>query len=130
MDKWRSSNGCTEEASGKEPPEGNGGAWRAFTVVREEIHAKIDVFGEKLEAVEASLRGEIGEVRAEMRAGFRDVDRRFDRVEGELAHVKSDVALVKIAVLENTREVKDLRRAVEDLDARKVDRSELASLVR
>ena len=38
---------------------------------------------------------------------------------------KKDLSLVKTAVVETNRDMKELRRTVEDLDARKADREEL-----
>jgi hypothetical protein len=44
-------------------------------------------------------------------------------VKTDLSLVKADLSLVKVAVLETNREVKVLRVAVDDLDARKADRA-------
>jgi archaellum component FlaC len=120
---------------------------RAFTVVVEDINAKINVFGESLQAVDGlrasvdevrasvdEVRASVGEVRAsvddlrvEMRAGFQLVDQRFEKVDRDFSLMKTEIGLVKTAVLENSREIKGLRRTVEDRDARKVDRAELTS---
>jgi hypothetical protein len=90
----------------------NGGAdVRAFTVVVEEIHSQINVFGEKLQAFEQSVERR-----------FDQVDHRFERVDRELALVRAEMkagflatdhelALVKTAVLEHNREIKELRQS-------------------
>jgi hypothetical protein len=56
---------------------------------------------------------------------FEAVDRRFDAMDGRLDRVEGDLALVKTAVLENSRDLKDLRVAV----TRKVDRDEVEAIV-
>jgi methyl-accepting chemotaxis protein len=58
-------------------------------------------------------------------ARFDQVDARFDRVERDLADVKHDVGLVKIAVLEHSRELKEVRASLD----RKVDRDEVEGIV-
>ncbi len=88
----------------KERQSGNCGAEaRGFAVVVEDLRAQFTVFGE----AQQGLREEMC--------------RRFDEV-------KSDLTRVKTAVLDTSRDVKDLHRAVEELDARKVDRAELGVL--
>src|SRR5580704_9127853 len=82
----------------KKVQSGNGGAEaRALSVVVEEQRAQFKVFGEALQGLREGM------------------DRRFDGVDRE-------IALVKGAVVETNRDMKTLRRAVEDLDARKADR--------
>jgi hypothetical protein len=87
---------------------------RAFTIVLEEIRAQNKGFGEGQEL----LREQVGVLREEMRAGFAEVDQRFD-------HIEQDVGLVKIAVLDHARELKEIRVAL----GNKVDRHELETLV-
>jgi chromosome segregation ATPase len=123
---------------------GNGVAdARALAVVIEEQRAQFKVFGEALQGV----RDNLTDLRGEMDRRFDGVDREIalvkgeivvvkgdlsavkgelSVVKGELSVVKTDLSLVKSAVLETNRDVKDLRRSVGELDARKVDRDELA----
>ena len=115
--------------------EATGAEARAFTVVLEEIRAQNKGFGEGQELLReqmGALRGQmgalgeevgvlgeqVGVLREEMRAGFAQVDRRFERIE-------QDVGLVKIAVLDHARELKEIRVAL----GNKVDRHELEMLV-
>jgi uncharacterized coiled-coil DUF342 family protein len=71
------------------------------------------------------LRQEVGGLREEMRAGFAEVDRRFAQVDRRFDRVEQDVGLVKIAVLDHARELKEIRVAL----GNKVDRHELEALV-
>jgi len=89
----------------------------AFTVVLEDIHAQFKVFGEALHGI---------------RENVVDLGHRLDRVEGEIIFLKA-------ATLENTREIKELKVTVKDLQVtvlriettleRKVDRGEMVELV-
>ena len=78
-----------------------------FTVVLEDIRSQFKVFGEALDVL-----------RDEVRSGFKKVDARFEKVDGRLD-------LLQTAVLDNSREIRELRG---DL-ARKVDRDEVVSVV-
>jgi septal ring factor EnvC (AmiA/AmiB activator) len=105
---------------------------RELVVVVEEQRAQFRVFGEALQGVRETLDRRFDEVDRQFEAvdtRFETMDRRFDRVERDLVVVKQELALVKTAVLETNREVKDLRRADEDLYARKVDRDEVEGIV-
>jgi hypothetical protein len=82
-------------------------ALAGFTVVLEDIRSQFRVFGEALQGI-----------RETMDARFDAVEARADRTDGELA-------LVKVAVLENNRELKELRGAV----SRLVDRDEVEAIV-
>jgi hypothetical protein len=101
---------------------------RAFTIVLEEIRAQNKGFGEGQELLREQmgvLREEVGGLREEMRAGFAEVDRRFAQVDRRFDHIEQDVGLVKIAVLDHARELKEIRVAL----GNKVDRHELETLV-
>jgi hypothetical protein len=116
-------------------PEATTAEARAFTIVLEEIRAQNNGFGEgqellregqeflregqeRLREGQERLREQMGQLRDEMQAGFAEVDRRFDRIE-------QDVGLVKIAVLDHARELKEIRVEL----GNKVDRHELETLV-
>jgi chromosome segregation ATPase len=71
------------------------------------------------------LRDELGGLREEMRAGFAQVDRRFEHVDRRLDRLEQDVGLVKIAVVDHSRDLKEIRAAL----GNKVDRHELETLV-
>ena len=122
---------------------------RAFAVVLEEIRAQNKVFGEGQQL----LREQQQMLRQEMSAGFATVNHRFERVEHDIAEIRQDVAeirqdvteirqdvteirqditeirqdvgLVKIAVLDHSRELKEIRVALE----KKVDRDEAEGIV-
>jgi hypothetical protein len=94
---------------------------RAFTIVLEEIRAQNKGFGEGQEL----LRESHELLREEMRAGFAEVDRRFEHVDRRFDRIEQDVGLVKIAVLDHARELKEIRVAL----GNKVDRHELETLV-
>ncbi len=53
----------------------------AYTVALENIHTQYKAFGEKLDLSVDLLRGEVGQLRDEMRAGFRDVRADLVRLE-------------------------------------------------
>ena len=100
----------------------------AFAVVLEEIRAQNKGFGEGQQL----LREQMSLLREQMSAGFEDVSRRFEqvdarfeRVEGRLDRIENDVGLVKIAVIEHARELKEIRVALE----KKVDRDEVEGIV-
>ena len=126
-----------------------GEADRAFTIVLEDLHSRFNVFGEALQAVREDvqgLRGEVHGLRTEIHGvrdelhGFRaEVATRFEGVDRELG-------LVKVVLVEHTRdireirgELRDVRNELGDVQAtvtrvegaldRKVDRDEVASIV-
>ena len=114
----------------------------AFAVVLEEIRAQNKGFGEGQQLLReqmstlgeqvSSLGEQMSSLREQMSAGFEDVNRRFERVdarfervEGRLDRIENDVGLVKIAVIEHARELKEVRVALE----KKVDRDEVEGIV-
>jgi hypothetical protein len=80
----------------------------AFVVVLETLRGDFKVFGEALADVKAEVRADISSLRTEVHAGFERVDR--------------ELALVKSAVLEHGRELREIRD-------RKVDRDEVEGIV-
>jgi chromosome segregation ATPase len=103
-------------------------AARGFSVVLEELRSQFAVFGEALTA----LREQVASGFAETQRRFEQVDREIGDVNHELGHVKREVGLVKAAVLEHSRELKDLRGAmarVEEKVDRKVDREEVEGIL-
>ena len=93
----------------------------AFVVVLEDLNSKFKVFGEGLQGV----RDELREFRGEVDLRFEAVDRRFDAVDARSDRTDGELALVKAAVLENNRELKELRGAV----TRMVNRDEVEAIV-
>jgi hypothetical protein len=97
----------------------------------EAVDRRFDAMDARFEAVDR--RFDAMDARFErVDARFDRVDARFDRVDGEIAVVKgdltvvkADLSLVKAAVLENSRDLKDLRVAV----TRKVDSDEVEAIV-
>jgi hypothetical protein len=89
-------------------------ALAGFTVVLEDIRSQFRVFGEALQGI-----------RETMDARFDAVDRRFDAVDARADRTDGELALVKVAVLENNRELKELREAM----SRFVDRDEVEVIV-
>jgi archaellum component FlaC len=75
----------------------------------------------------------------QMDGRFEQIDRRFDRMEGRFEGLETDVGLLKLAVTENGRELKQVRASVERLEERvdaidaklerKVDRDEVEAIV-
>jgi hypothetical protein len=115
-------------ATRKKKEEPNGSTTRAFTVAVEQLQGQFKVFGEQLGAVREDvavlrgevgalrgevgvLRGEVGVLREQVTTGFAQVDQRFERVEHE-------IGLLKVAVIEQGRELK-----------KKVDRDEVEAIV-
>jgi hypothetical protein len=94
---------------------------------------------EQLREGQGQLRESHERLREELRAGFAEVDRRFGEVDRRFEKVdrrfeqmdrrfdriEQDVGLVKIAVLDHSRELKETRAAL----ANKVDRHEVETLV-
>ena len=78
-----------------------------FTVVLEDIRSNFKVFGESL-----------GDLRQEVRAGFKAVDERFAQVDRRFEAIERDMGLVKVAVTEQRREL-----------AAKVSHEEVARIV-
>jgi hypothetical protein len=122
--------GARKKTARKRQGDDGGADVRAFTVVVEEINSKINVFGEKVQALDERIERRFDALDERM-------ERRFDTVDREIALVRAEMkagflatdyelGLVKAAVLHHSRDIKELRLAVDDLDARKVDRDELA----
>jgi predicted nucleic acid-binding Zn-ribbon protein len=118
------------------PAAGDAGA---FAVVVETLRGDFRVFGEAL----TGLRGEVADLRGEVHAGFERVDRELTSVRADMSEVKHDLSevkhelsevkhdlsevkhelgLVKSAVLEHGRELREIRD-------RKVDREEVEGIV-
>lgn len=106
-----------------------------FTVVLEDLHAKFAVFGEALQDTNEKMDRRFDAIDRRFDAidlRFEAVDRRFEAVEG-------DLALVKRAVLENSREIRVLRAGLDEVRgtvtrteqalAKKVDRDEIAHIL-
>ncbi|MGH7270377.1 MAG: hypothetical protein ACREJ3_08085 [Polyangiaceae bacterium] len=83
---------------------------REFTVVVEEMRGQFKVFGEALQG----LRGEVV-------SGFEEVHRRFEEVHRRFEHVDHELGLVKAAVIEHGRELRESRAEL----VKKVDREEV-----
>ena len=85
-----------------------------------EVHARFDQVDRRFDQVDQRFE--------QVDQRFERIDQRFERIDQRFEQTDRELALVKSAVLETHREVKELRHAVEDLDARKVDRKELVWL--
>ncbi|HEY6461409.1 MAG TPA: hypothetical protein VIY73_14685 [Polyangiaceae bacterium] len=96
-------------ATRRAPAEGD-----ANGVVIEQMQAHFRVLGEALAGLGA-----------QMHAGFADVDRRFDGVDRRLDRLEGDMAFVKTAVTDSARETRAIRDALD----RKVDRDEVEGVV-
>lgn len=110
----------------------------AFAVVLEDLHAKFDVFGEALQLVRGDVAGlredvnglkqDMAETRADVRVLREDVNVLKQDMAETRADVKvlredvnvlrhdvgvlrQDVDLLKVAVIDNSREIKQLRKA-------------------
>jgi hypothetical protein len=103
------------------PPRTASSQTRAFTVVLEEIRAQNKGFGEAQQLL-----------REQMTAGFEQInrrfeqnDRRFEQVDRRFERVEHDLGLVKIAALDHSRELKEIRAGLE----KKIDRDEVEAIV-
>src|SRR5580704_7697763 len=103
-------------------------ALAGFTVVLEDIRSQFRVFGEALQGVRETMDARFDAVDRRFDAvdrRFDAVDRRFDAVDARADRTDGELALVKTAVLENNRELKELRGAM----TRLVDRDEVEAIV-
>jgi hypothetical protein len=85
-----------------------------FAVVTEELRGQFKVFGEALQGF-----------RDHVDRRFEQIDQRFDRVDRRFDRVDQEMGLLKSAVLEHGRELKEIRAGLE----KKVDRNEVEALV-
>ncbi len=86
---------------------------RAFAVVLEDLHAKFDVFGEALSGVRsnvAALQADVAELKSDV-AGLQELRPALAAVRDDVGVLRRDVELLKVAVLDNVREIKQLRKA-------------------
>ena len=102
----------------------------AFAVVVEALRGDFKVFGEalagqgaELQSLRAEMRDEFASVRKEMSDKFASVRAELTDVRGDMAGVKHELVLLKSAVLEHGRELREIRD-------RKVDRDEVEGIVR
>ena len=131
---------------------------REFTVILEDVRSRFTVFGEALQSLDAKVERGFARVDGDMAAGFARVDRemaagfarvdqemtaRFGRVDDEFervdhgmaagfARVDRDIGLLKSAVTDNSRELREVRATVTRIEAaleKKVDRDEVEALV-
>ena len=110
-------------------------ALAGFTVVLEDIRSQFRVFGESLQALSERMDARFDAVDARFEAvdarfdavdaRFEAVDARFDAVDARADRADGELALVKAAVLDNNRDLKELRGAV----TRLVDRDEVEAIV-
>src|SRR5271154_2262622 len=94
-------------------------ALAGFTVVLEDIRSQFRVFGEALQGLSETMgarfeavdrRFDAVDARSDaVNRCFEAVDRRFDAVDARSDRTDGEIALVKAAVLENNRELKELR---------------------
>jgi hypothetical protein len=108
---------------------------RAFVVVLEEIRAQNRGFGEGLQLLrehqhvldqqQQTMLREQQTMRQEQQTLRQEMVARFDHVERDIAEIRHDVGLVKIAVLDHARELKEIRVGLE----KKVDRDEVEPIV-
>jgi archaellum component FlaC len=100
----------------------------AFTVVLEEIRAQNKAFGEGQELLRDQMRASFEEVDRrfeQVDRRFEQIDHRFEQMDQRFERIEQDVGLVKIAVLDHARELKEIRTALD----RKVDRDEVEAIV-
>jgi len=114
---------------------GTTNASRAMTVVLEDIRSQFSVFGEALVGLRETMDRRFAELGERMDARFAVVDRRFEQVDQRfdqvghrLGRLEGDVILLKAAVIENARDIREMRGTLTRIEAKldeKVDRSEL-----
>jgi archaellum component FlaC len=118
---------------------------QAFTVVLEDLRSQFKVFGEALSGVDARVRSmdaRLGAVEnrlgaVENRLGavenrLGNVENRLGNVENRLGNVENDMGLVKAALVEHGRDLREVKSAVARIDERldrKVDREEVEAIV-
>jgi chromosome segregation ATPase len=120
-----------------------------FTVILEDLRAQFMVFGEALQSLREHMDARFEQVDRrfeqvdrrfeQVDRRFEQVDRRFEQVDARSAGLEAEVGLVKLATLQNSRELAEhgrqlveLRQAVLDLGEKldaKVDRSEVVGIV-
>jgi hypothetical protein len=108
---------------------------REFTVVVEDMRSQFNVFGEALQGLAQQMSAGFAQVDAR----FAQVDARFAQVDARFDGVDREVNLVKGAVLEHGRELRDIRTTLTRIDTRvtrieialdtKVTRDEVESIV-
>jgi hypothetical protein len=111
---------------------------QAFGVIVEELRGHFRVYGEALAALRQTMDERFDQVDRlfgamdrrfadvdrrfdQVDQRFTEVDRRFDHVDRRLDRTDSDIGLVKAAVLEHARELKEIRVILE----KKADREEV-----
>ena len=102
-------------AARKKKPSGLASAGaHEFAVVIEEIRGQFKVFGEALHG----FRDSVDQRFERIDQRFERIDQRFDQVDRRFDRVDQDIALLKSAVLEHGRELKEIRAEL----VKKVDR--------
>jgi hypothetical protein len=94
----------------------------AFTVVLEDLRSQFRVFGEALQGLQQNMAQQF----AEMNARFEQIDARFEQIDARFDRVEADIGVMKLAILENTRELADHGRQLREIRValdNKVDRS-------
>ena len=93
----------------------------SFTVVLEDLRSQFKVFAEALQGLEEKVD-----------RGFAAVDARFAAVDARFGQIDARFERNEAAVLENSREIRDVRSAVARIEVameKKVDRDEVEAIV-
>jgi hypothetical protein len=96
-------------SSRKPAPSRLGAQERAFAVALESVRGDLRVVGEALQAQGDALQG----FREEVGARFDEVDAQFRQVGAHFNRVDTDLGLLKSAVIENTRELRQVRAVLD-----------------
>jgi hypothetical protein len=121
---------ATKKKSGRSPS-----AARGFAVVVEEMRSQFKVFGEALQGLCERVDAGFAQVDvrfAQVDARFAQVDARFGQVDTRFGQVDREIGLLKTAVLENGRDIRDVRNTLSRVEValeKKVDREEVESIV-
>jgi hypothetical protein len=110
-----------KRATKKTVTENGGAEARGFAVVVEALRSDVRVVAEGVQGLREQMEAGFTEVHRRLEAH----DRRFDGMDVRLDRLERGLGYVERAVLENGREIKELRHAVEALDERKVGRDEI-----
>jgi chromosome segregation ATPase len=127
-----------------------------FTVVLEEMRSQFKVFGEALFGFREQMEASFAEVHErfeqvdrrfeqvdrrfeqvdrrfeQVDRRFEQVDRRFEQIDKRFEHIEFDIVLIKSAIMEHGRELRDLHAGgarIEEKLERKVDREEVEDIV-
>jgi chromosome segregation ATPase len=100
-------------------------ATRQVAVLLEDVRSQFGVFGEALHGLRETVERQFEQIERR----FEQIDRRFEQIDRRFERVEGSLGLLKVAVLDNSRELSELRRSIDERLDRKVDRDEIEGLL-